>query len=359
LIVCVVIGAILSHFEKDLPPLSFGLLLVAVATSIIATALHELGHAVGAVASGFKLLMFAVWPFKLIRKERSWTLRWIGRTKLMGFVGVTPVGTHDLRRRLFLMVVAGPCASLLTGIATFVFVAQSSPSWPRWIVAGLWGISFWSLLGVLATMLPSSIQHFATDGQRLRMLFSPGPEAERFGSVLILAGESYSGTRPRGLNPDLIKLLPGPIDGSGDFLISQLIRYNWLLDTDRKEEAGAVLSSLLDQELRSDVREVLQLQMAWFEGRFRQNLAEARRLVETTRIRSRREEGYQCTLLRAQAVIAFLEHRWDDAEKFGHEALHQCDRIADIGAATVIGEGIRQLLGDVLAARSGQQRVVS
>ncbi|HLW77494.1 MAG TPA: hypothetical protein VKS01_10920, partial [Bryobacteraceae bacterium] len=60
---------------------------------------------------------------------------------------------------------------------------------------------------------------------------------------------------------------------------------------------------------------------------------------------------YQNTLLRAQAGIAFLERRLDDAEKLARRSMEYCDQLDDRGAVQVIREKTEELIAEIAAAR--------
>jgi hypothetical protein len=313
----------------------------------ISVALHEGGHAIAAVAGGFELRAFAVWPVKWVRQGLTWQLRWMGKSGLAGFVYASPIRVDNLRKRLIWKIAAGPAASLITGIAAITAVFLATPAYPHWLLSELKGIGFWSLIA----MIPVKSKYAAADGSRLRILLRGGVAAERYTWLVVLAGESHSGLRSREMNPDVIRLLPGPLDGSLDSFGAQLLQYNWLIDTGRRQEAGEVLASVLQQDLPPQVRENLQLQMAWFQARFCGNLAAARHWMQASPVRSKKDEAYQCTLLRARAGIAFLVQRWDEAEGAAREALRHCDRLTDAGIALTIRDGILNLLDDIGAAR--------
>ena len=351
----VVFLALLKNSRVALPRLtSVFFLQLAIATTF-STAMHEAGHALAAVCAGFRLRMFGVWPVRLVRSGNAWRVRWIGGRRA-GFISVDPVIPNRLPTRLAIVVAAGPAASFATGLAAAYFPATRHLS--DWFAAQLNLIAFVSLSSAILNLLPGISRFAVTDGQRLRMLSKGGAASERYCLLLLLGSASFSGVRPRDWNADLVKLLPGPLDGSPDSWMAQLLRYNWLIDRGQVAEAGAVLQSILNDNLPPQLKETLQLQASWFQARFRANLPEARRWMDLSPIRKRREAGYRCTLLRAQAAIAFLEQRWTDAATAAAEALRQRTRLDDAGAAKVISEGIIRLQRDIASANRADPTLV-
>jgi hypothetical protein len=344
--------ALLTSGKIRVPPMSLtsflGQLIIA---SLFSTFAHEAGHAIAAVCVGFKISSFAVWPVCLLRTSAGWQIRRMRKLRLAGFITVDPVTPDNLRTKFATTVAAGPLASLVTGMSAALIVASTKT--PDSVTTQLSLIAFISLLGTVLVFLPTSRRTCVSDGQRLRMLLQRREASDRFCALLLLGSASRNGVRPRDLNQGLIDLLPGPFDGSLDYWGAQLIRYNWLIDTGRTEDAGITLMSLLNEALPAEIKQSLQLQAAWFEARFRGDLEMARRWMAAAPIDDRPDAGYRCTLARARAAIAFLLGRWDEAEEAAADALRQCDRIVDLGATMVIREGIIKLQTDIASAKQG------
>jgi hypothetical protein len=321
------------------PPLAIKFFIPAVIAYLLSVAVHETGHAIGGVIAGFKLLTFAVWPAKLYRHSNTWRVGWMGSTGLGGFVAADPLEEQNFARRAFLLVAAGPAASALIGTASAIFAANTRSDWPSWATAELNLFACWSLLIAVSTILPLRSRYAVNDGMRMGMLLRGGAETDRFRSILILAGRSYSGIRPRDLNPDLMRLASVPDDGSPDALAGRGMRYNWLLDAGRIEEADQVLASIATGNLPKLARTVWWCEVAWFEARFRGDLALARRWFDAAPALSR-PAWNRCARSKAQAAIAFLEQRWADAETAAREACKDCDQLADSGTAGAIRENL-------------------
>jgi hypothetical protein len=314
--------------------------------------LHEAGHAIAAVHQGFRLLTFSVWPMALQRRSGSWRVKWLGKIRAFGFVAADPVSAVDLRKRMIVFVAGGPIATAITALVAGLVVLTVRASWPHWAVDEINLIAFWSATSLVAGLIPYRGKLVMNDAARLQMLRRGGAEVQRFCSLLLLTSASRSGVRPRELNAELVAKLAGPEDGTVDWLVSALIRYNVLIDNGRIEEAFNAFHQVLNTDLDPSVRDVLNLQAACLEALFHRDLEAARAWMKAGPERGRKDDGYQNTLLRAKAAIAFLEHRYDDAEAAARSSLRHLDKIDDAGGVIVIRESIERLLAEIAEARA-------
>ncbi len=328
-------------------------ILSAVLTMPIAVVWHEAGHAIAGIANGFQVRMFAVWPILWQRQGSGWRLKFEGRLRAAGFVAAVPLHADDLRRRMLKFVAGGPVASLVAFVLAFGVLKFARPIGME-AYQGIEWIGLWSWLSVLGGVIPMSSRLLVNDAGRLRQLWSDGAESDRICRVLLLSAASRSGVRPRELNAELLAGLPGPDDGSLDWMSAELFRYNVEIDNNRVEPAYAILLGVLERDLAPPIRDVLQLQAVWFEARFRGDLEAAKRRMSEAGKSRRRDDGYQNTLLRAQAAIALLENRLDDAESAARKSLAHCDRIDGAGAVIVIRERTEELLAEIAEARSAR-----
>src|SRR5579862_7451282 len=90
---------------------------------------HEAGHASAAVAVGFRVVIFAVWPFQLKRFATGWSMGRMEKLRVGGFVFAVPPDAKDLRVRWFKMIAAGPLASLLCGVVALALYDVFGPRW--------------------------------------------------------------------------------------------------------------------------------------------------------------------------------------------------------------------------------------
>jgi len=316
-----------------------------IAAGFLSIALHEAGHAIAAVLAGFRLLIFAVWPLQLRRRATGWSLGRMEKLRVGGFVLAVPHGSDDLRRKWFKIILAGPFASLISGGLAALLYWRFSTEWPGLIAAQLECLAFWNLLFGFTGLFPIRSKYAVTDGARMRILLHDGAEAERFLNLTLLLGASFNGVRPNEWPRELVETLSSQRDRTRDALACQMMRYNWLIDAGRWEEASEILTWLFSDDVPEDIKPIWQLERAWFEARFAGNLPAAKEWLEAGSRRDKRP-GYLCGLYKAQAAIALLEHRWADVESAAREALKNCDKLADPGIAIAIRDRVEAVLAD-------------
>jgi hypothetical protein len=345
-----VIVLFLIEFDIKLPSPSLGFLARAAVAFVFSVAAHEAGHLAGGALAGFKPLIIAVWPMKLQREASSWRVTWLRGSKLAGFVSMEPRGENDLAKRIFLMVAAGPFASALTGLGAAGLALAGHPGWSAWILQELFLTAFWSLLMAVIGFLPIPSQYSVTDGTRLVMLFRRGQEANRFCVLALLTKSLLSASRPREWRRDLVDRLPGPLDGSPDAILAQTIRYNFLLDSGRIDEADKVLEWLVSQSSTGEARAIWLLEAPWFQAKFRGDLPAAHQWMDVAPTRVKTHNG-RCALWKARAAIALLEQRWTDAQTAAEQALEACDEMTDTGITRVIREELNELVQEIYSAK--------
>jgi hypothetical protein len=307
-----------------------------------------MGHAVAAGFAGFRILSFGVWPFSAHRQANSWRLA-VGRSGLAGFVSAYPVGTGDLRRRFMITVSGGLVGSSLTAIlclAVSGWRIQDS-------IVGMTG--FWSLLTAVLGLLPLRARHAVSDGTRLRMLRRGGPEGDRVAAVHSIIAGTMSGIRPRDWDTGLLAMAVTPDDRSPDAISGHSLRYNWLMDSGRIDDAEQELIWLLTQTQPAPLRASWELQAAWITAFHREDGTAASKWLAAAKKRTRHRPVYAESM--AKAALAALERRWMDAHRFMDKALHECDRLADRGSAQAIRDALQALALRIRNAEGAPDRV--
>src|SRR5438045_8892219 len=133
---------------------------------------HELGHVAGALVVRFQVNSFTVGPLMLRREPGGMRIR---RThvKIGGFVGIVPVGQHNLRRRMLVVVAAGPISSLLFALLGFLlehsFGGESDWMSPFAVTSGAIAI---------LSLIPTR-RFYRSDGTQIWELLRSPEKAER------------------------------------------------------------------------------------------------------------------------------------------------------------------------------------
>ncbi len=172
----------------------------------LATAVHESGHALIALAVGFRFRALKIGSLTTWRspgQPRQYEFNWGLLFDTGGYVGAVPDSDVHVRSRMILIVLAGPCASLLAaaclwmgglGLRDTVFAA----SWHRAAILGsvsvasclvnlipigysdgsmLWHLAFWTKRGrhLISKLIAATLSDDADQQQRR---FNFGAEAE-------------------------------------------------------------------------------------------------------------------------------------------------------------------------------------
>lgn len=237
---------------------------------------HEAGHLLGGRLAGFKVLLFIVGPLKI---ERTGERFEIGLNRSLplwgGIASSVPMDSHDLRRRMLLMVAGGPVSSLLGGAAALGLFALASSRLAAdgttfaelMLCASLLIFGAGSLAIGAVTLIPGTTSGFLTDGARILRLLRTGPETDREIAILALMGLSMGGYRPAEWDPALVARAVGSgDDGSSNVPVGRLLALAHTEDLGRIDEAREHLETCLAQRERlpEATRAGLFLEAAWF-----------------------------------------------------------------------------------------------
>jgi hypothetical protein len=205
---------------------------------LLATALHEIGHATAAYARGFRVISIVIGPVFVTRGTRKGFRLGVRPALLGGWVLSAPRRWDGDRRYLrdkTWVVAAGPAVSLVAGV---VGLPLSRP----WAV--LWEWSVTSLVIGVVTLIPARYPTGRTsDGEKLQRLREAGPADLAF---MALRGMLVS-ARPRDWDPALVDVARAESESQGSEAIdATLFLYYHVLDSGDTVGAGALLQRLID-----------------------------------------------------------------------------------------------------------------
>ncbi|HKD44532.1 MAG TPA: hypothetical protein VKD24_02650 [Candidatus Angelobacter sp.] len=248
--------------------IAFTVLVIPALALAAAGAVHETGHLLVAVLSGFRLPSSQ--EFGASRELFSCS------GFQPGIIRLEAPETDKLGRRLLYVAIAGPAVSLLVPLALELFVMLSRP---RLFVAFCIHVfsAMSALLGV-AELLPDLGKGVFSDGARILMLVRKDVTAERWISNLRLQRALVRGEHPRTWDGGAIVRATSIQDESRDFVIARWLAYLWALEgqditssTKYLEEALAAPNSAA-----AGLRDLLFLEAAVFQAWFREDAKKAR-----------------------------------------------------------------------------------
>jgi len=193
---------------------------VAIAVAIwVSTFVHELGHAAGGAANGFRLVRLAVFPFDLTRMDGRWRLR-LSLGMLGGFYLGLPCHVRHLERRYLLLTAAGPATGFVFAAACWLILWTS-----RGRIDGFWFDAMYTAMGFsmatnLLNLLPFRLGGLTLDGRVIWNCVFRRPEAKALIAVLGCSSSMHSPLRPRDWPDEWVNVLRESLDAGTAPLLS-------------------------------------------------------------------------------------------------------------------------------------------
>ena len=292
--------------------------LIPLVAALIAGFAHEAGHLLTGLVFGFKIKQIKIGPVRLGKHARCGE-PYCGEVLSLGAAVVEPRASDQdeatLRRRLFLLSLGGPLASLSLSTALEVSLFTMRPG----VLAafGMHVSAAFSALIAIAALLPDANRHGTfSDGARLLMLFKNDDKADRWLSNIRCQISLNQGSHPRDWDQERVARAAAVSDDSRDAYIARWLAYLWAAERQDITCATKYLEGALEVLAYSTpkMRDHLFLEAAVFQAWFRDNPSKA--LFWVYRIRSRKLTRLQ--KLRLDIALLWAEGRLFDAwEKLG------------------------------------------
>jgi len=235
---------------------------IALACSL-SIAIHECGHLVAGLAQGFRCESFRFGRYKI---EKGFKISRYHNMEdpSLGWAKMVPIRWDHLRRRSFVMIVAGPLANLLSAWSVVILWSHQS-----FISASFIAFSIYSGVG---NLLPVRLIGHVNDGQRLWMLLFNYKRSQRYFAIFKLTEQISQGTALEVLDSAALENASAIRDESVETAQAHLLAY--LSAMAKKEYARG--SELLEVALvasghaPSQLREMLTIYAAHFQAIHRQ-----------------------------------------------------------------------------------------
>jgi len=263
---------------------------------IVATVVHELGHAVAGIAAGLRVARVHLGPIEIRDYARPyvklvWSLQ--AGVVLVPFDRSATLGT--LRWGLIVSTAAGPLIGIVSG-AVILWLAgglrfDDSLSVPQ--AVGQMSL----ILGVL-NLLPIRSGEQLADGRRMFSLLLRNRESAQVLAATLMLVEALSGRRPRDWDPALLKVM----EQSPDEVFARLCLYEAAIDRGEIEAAGRHIDAAVALRSRkwTAADAILFTEAAYYTARHRGDARAARALLGLA------DGGDVVDYLRARAEAAVL-----------------------------------------------------
>ena len=273
--------------------LSFGVGMVAL---VVATLVHELGHAVAGIAAGLRVARVQLGPLEIRDYGRPsvrlvWSLQ--AGVVLVPFDRTASLG--PLRWGLIVSTAAGPFVGLVFGAAILALAGGVRFDDALSLPQALGQMSL--VLGVL-NLLPIRSGEQLADGRRMFSLLLRNRESGQILAATLMLVEALSDRRPRDWDPALLAVM----ERSPDEVFARLCLYEAAIDRGEIEAAGRHIDAAV--ALRSQkwtaADAILFTEAAYYAARHRADARAARALLGLA------DGGDVVDYLRARAEAAVL-----------------------------------------------------
>jgi hypothetical protein len=208
-------------------------LLLAVFWTIV---VHELGHLSAGWCMGFHFIAVRFGPIEITRPFRIG----LSRTQLLPTSGLTkmvPTSAHAYRIRMFVYLMGGCAANLLSAYVALRWGSSSSP-----FVAWFAVISI--MVGI-GNLMPFRRSGYASDGKRILKLSRPNASERRIFALIKINAQMKNGITAAEIRPDLLSDAIGVIDNSFATVVTHVWAYNAKWDTAPEAETARLLEIAL------------------------------------------------------------------------------------------------------------------
>jgi hypothetical protein len=243
-----------SPIKPNDPMEGFLYVVVALISIWIGIAVHELGHLLAGLLQGFHFALFTA-GFLGIRAGKDRVEVFFNRdiNSFGGLAATFPTSWHgeDLRKKMAIIVAAGPLSSLLLGIGSLVLAWSLMPHGAhKVIIFGLFCLGGLSLLLFVSTSIPSRAGGFTSDGGRFLALLRGGKTSAREQANLALVALLCAGKTPGELPADLVATISEQEEEAINLTVinSRYLAFSYHLDRGEIEAARSQAQFLIDHQ---------------------------------------------------------------------------------------------------------------
>lgn len=301
---------------------------------LIATAVHELGHAGVGMALGMKLRAFPVGPFQWRIRDGRWKFNFIPSKILSagGAAGVVPTDPNQSRWNEICMIAAGPVVNLYVGIvAMCVALTAKGQSYQ----------DYWQFLALLATicfvmfagnLVPLRPEGSYSDGARIYQLLRGGPLVDLYRAFNIVGATLVTPLRPKDYDIEAIQRASRSFThGHQAFLLRLFAMYHYL-DIGKTSQACEALAEAesIYQESASDISAELHVELVLGNAYLRRDAAGAR--LWWDRMSAKKTTHFGTEYWLAQSAMYWTENRLEDARGAWNKANALAQQLPAAGA---------------------------
>lgn len=242
---------------------------------VVAVAVHEIGHALAALARGFRVVTMFIGPVFATRGTRGGVRFGLRLSVLGGAVLGAPMqwaGEDRFRRDFFWFVAGGPATSLLCGVVGLWLIRPLTAWWVGSLISLVVGV-----LTLVPTQYPSGR---SSDGHKLWRLRRPRPTEMPLMALRLMA----NAIRPRDWDTALVEVARAESaeEKNSDAIDASLLLYYRALDSEDVGNAAALLQRVIDYACgharwpRTTISREVAVEASFFEAAWRRDPSAAR-----------------------------------------------------------------------------------
>jgi hypothetical protein len=230
--------------SQGLPPMRRGIVAV-IATSLVATFFHELGHALIGTAFHMKLRAFVVGPFQFRIVEGRWMFNFnaAGFLSMGGVTGLVPSSASQPPLQELAMIAAGPLTNLYMGLLAggLAIACTSDPTAYLGYMYPLALFAIINLVDCFTNLIPLRTATGYSDGAQIYQILGGGSWAAYHRAMGVVSSSLVTPLRPRDYDMNVLELAAQGISEGVIGLRLRLFRYQHLLDCGNLAGAGEAL----------------------------------------------------------------------------------------------------------------------
>ena len=186
---------LMSYISKGAEGIAnlFESLLALILAYNIGIIVHEGGHLVFGLLTGYKFSSFRIWSFMLIKQEGKMKLRRFSLAGTGGQCLMIPPGKGDTKASVILYNLGGVFFNLILAAITLIIYYILPETYL--LSSLLWYTAVWSLIAMLSNGIPFNIGGIANDGMNALHLSKNSDAADAFRKQLLMNAAQTEGMR--------------------------------------------------------------------------------------------------------------------------------------------------------------------
>lgn len=215
---------------------------LVLASFLIQIIIHESGHLVCGLLSGYTFVSFRIGSATIIRDEGKWKIKKFSIPGTGGQCLLMPPEEDEERVPFILYNLGGVIFNLVFGIMPILIVVFFNETAP-WLKGFLLVFGGVGIISALLNGIPLKVTGIANDGSNVMSMIKDKEARKAFYSQLRFNGLLSMGVRPREMNIDDFKFQGGDASSPLNTALI-LMEYNYYLDKMEFEKGRELLNSL-------------------------------------------------------------------------------------------------------------------